>query len=193
MTKVGTSIRLKSFRKSVEENAVRAVLANVAGHLTAAHGEADEGEVTKVELRHELVQILGKRVVVVAGRRPAGLPEPSAVVGDDPVTRVQQVRRLLLPGSAAQRPPVDQNDGLARAVVFVVDIDRCRVFLADRDGTHLSPPPVPRPFSPVYNIWPRKSKLSSGIRGGRSIPRGGFGRIARGPEAVVVSSKGTRT
>ena len=69
--------------------AVGSVLAQIAGHFAAAHGEADQPEIAEVELRHELVQVFGECVVVVARRRLAGLAEPSAVVGDDPVARFQ--------------------------------------------------------------------------------------------------------
>ena len=77
----------------------------------------------RLKLRDQLVQILGERVVVVAGGRLAGLAEASAVVGDDPVTRIQEDGYLLLPRSTAQRVSVDQNNRFARAMVFVVKLD----------------------------------------------------------------------
>ena len=69
------------------------------------------------------VQVGGEGVVVVADDGLAGLAEPAAIVGDDPVSGLQQDQDLLVPGPAAERIPVDQHDGLARAVVLVVDLD----------------------------------------------------------------------
>ena len=88
------------------------------------------------ELRHEFVQVLGEGVVVVAAGGLARLAEPSAIVGDDAVTRGQKRRGLLLPGSAAQRISVDKDNRLTRAVVLVVEIDVAGVFLPDSDLWH---------------------------------------------------------
>ena len=60
---------------------------------------------------HELVQVLGEGVVVIAGCGLAGLTEPSAVVGDDPMARLQKDRKLLLPRSAAQGYPWIKTTG----------------------------------------------------------------------------------
>src|SRR6266702_2047257 len=122
--------------------AVGSVLPQITGHLPAAHREADQSDITQVELRHELVQVLGEGVVVVPARRPAGPAEPSAVVCDDPVTCTEKRRDLSLPGCAAQRPAVDQHDGLAGSVILVVDLNRRRVLLTHSDGTQSSPPPA---------------------------------------------------
>ena len=68
-------------------HAVRAVRAEVAGDLAAAHREADEGDVAQVEAAQHGVEVAGQRVVVV-GAGVAGLvgrAEAAAVVGDDPV------------------------------------------------------------------------------------------------------------
>src|SRR2546426_337588 len=100
MINVGTSTRRRSFRKSVDENAVtqsRVPLAEAPGDLAASHREADEGEVMQVERSHQLVEVFSEGVVVVAARRLAGVAEPSAVVRDDSVARTQEVRDLLLP------------------------------------------------------------------------------------------------
>jgi hypothetical protein len=65
----------------------------------------------------------------------AGFAEPSAVVGDDPMARLQKDRKLLLPRSAAQRISVDQNHGVTGAVIFVIELDVTRVFFPDcNDG-----------------------------------------------------------
>jgi NAD(P)-dependent dehydrogenase (short-subunit alcohol dehydrogenase family) len=82
------------------------------------------------------VQVFGEGVVVVADRRLAGLAEPSAVVGDDSVTRSQQDCGLLLPGSTAQRIPVDQHYRLTGTVILIVEIDVARIFLTDINVWH---------------------------------------------------------
>ena len=74
-------------------------------------------------LSDQLVKVLCERVVIVACGRLAGLAEASAVVGNDPVTRIQEDGNLLLPGSTAQGVSVDQNNRLARAMVFVIELD----------------------------------------------------------------------
>jgi hypothetical protein len=51
-------------------------------------GEAHQREISQLKLRDQLVKIFRKRVVVVASGWLARLAEDSAVVGDDPVTRI---------------------------------------------------------------------------------------------------------
>src|ERR1700679_4281656 len=91
-------------------------------------------------MRHELVQVLGKGVIVVTDCWLAGLAETSAIIGNDAVTRSQKHRGLLLPGSAAQRISVDQDNRLTRAVVLavvlIVKIDVAGVFFPDSNVWH---------------------------------------------------------
>ena len=77
----------------------------------------------QLEAGDQLVKILCKRVVVLAGGWLAGLAEASAVVGNDSVTRIKENGNLLLPRRTAQWVSVDQNNWLARAMVFVVKLD----------------------------------------------------------------------
>src|SRR5213079_615799 len=49
---------------------------------------------------------------------------------------LQQHRDLLIPGTAAEWVAMDQDDRPSRAVVFVVQVDRARVLLADIDVRH---------------------------------------------------------
>src|ERR1700693_2896418 len=74
----------------------------VARHFAATHGKTNQREFTQFKMRDQFVQVLGKRVVVVARGWLAGLAETSAVICDDAVSRVQENRNLLLPGRAAQ-------------------------------------------------------------------------------------------
>jgi len=92
---------------------------------------AGQDGVAQVEVFHQGVQVSGEGVVVVAGRRLAGLAEPAPVIGDDPVPGVQQHWDLLIPGTAAERVAVDQHDGLAGAMILVVDLDVGVVLLSD--------------------------------------------------------------
>ena len=86
------------------------------------------------------MKVLGEGVVVVARGWLAGLAEPPSVIGDDPVARLQQDGKLFLPRSAAQGVPVDQDNGLPRAVVFVVKLDIARIFFSDRNVRHYESP-----------------------------------------------------
>jgi hypothetical protein len=61
----------------------------------------------------------------------ARLAESSAVVGDDAATRCQKHWQLLFPGSAAERISVDEDYGVTRAMVFIVEINLSGVFFPD--------------------------------------------------------------
>src|SRR5450755_2006303 len=99
--------------KDRSAHALRSVFPQVAGDFAANHRETNHREITQLELRHELVQVLSEGVVVVAGCWLAGLAEPSAVIGDDTVTCGQKHINLFLPGNAAQGISVDKNYGVA--------------------------------------------------------------------------------
>lgn len=64
---------------------------------------------------------------------PVAIELRLAVRGGD----LETVGRLLaFPGAAAEREPVDEHDRASRSVVFVVQLDRHGVFLADSDKGH---------------------------------------------------------
>ncbi len=96
---------------------VRAVRPQVPGDLTAAHGEADEGDVAQVEVAQHRVEVIGEGVVVVraVGTRLVRPAEAPPVVGEDPVARRPEGRLLARPRCSAERPAVDQDDGPAVA------------------------------------------------------------------------------
>src|SRR3989442_8077762 len=94
---------------------------------------------------HELVQVFGKSVVVVAGCWLTGLTKASAVIGDDTVTCFQKNWHLLLPGSTAQWISVNRDDWITGDVLLIVEIDVAGVFLADINVWHLD--------SPFYCVW----------------------------------------
>src|SRR4029077_6937695 len=89
-----------------------------------------------VELVEQHLQVRGERVVVVAGRWPARVAEAAAVVGDDTMAGVEQHGELFVPGTAAQRVAVNQDDRLSRPVVLVMQLDVARVLLSDLDVRH---------------------------------------------------------
>jgi hypothetical protein len=124
--------------------ALRSVLTQVARHLAATHRETDQRGFTQVEPGHQLVEVRGEGVEVVARRRLAGSSEAPAVVRDDSVTCSEQGPDLLLPGCAAQRPSMDQHDRPTRAVVLVVELDGLGVFLANNERAHHTSPYVLR-------------------------------------------------
>jgi hypothetical protein len=64
------------------------------------------------------------------------LPNPPAVVGDDPVTGGEQDVLLLLPRRPVEGIAVDQDHGLPRAVVVVVELDDSGVLSPDTDSGH---------------------------------------------------------
>src|ERR1700688_58423 len=119
---------------------LRSVFADVTRHFAAAHRKPNQGKVAQFELRHDFVQIFGEGVVVVAHGWLARPAEPSAVVGDDAATRCQKHRQLLFPGSAAQRISVDEDHGVTRAMVFIVEINLSGVFFSDVNVGHRGSP-----------------------------------------------------
>ena len=76
-----------------------------------------------IQVVQQGIEVGGEGVAVIPGCRLAGLAEPAPVIGDHPVPGLQQDRDLLVPGPAAERVAVDQHDGLAGAVILVVDLD----------------------------------------------------------------------
>ena len=78
-----------------------AVFPEIACDFAPSHGETDQDEISQLELGDQFVKVFRKRVVGVACGWLARLAEASAVIGDDPVTRIQQHRYLLLPRSTA--------------------------------------------------------------------------------------------
>ena len=117
-------------------DAVVSVAGDVAGELSGAHREADENDVAQVEGLEHGVQIGGEGVVVVAGSDLGRLAEAAAVVGDDAVALGEELPGLALPAVSAERVAVDQDDGLAGPLVFVVELDGGRVLGADGDVAH---------------------------------------------------------
>src|SRR5580704_15476550 len=112
------------------------VFPQVSRHFASSHGEADQGEIAQLQLGDQFAKVLGEGVVVVPRGWLAGLAEASPVIGDDPVPSLQQDGKLFLPRSTAQWVPVDQDNGLPRAVVFVVKLDVARIFFSDRNVRH---------------------------------------------------------
>src|SRR5690348_9473476 len=77
----------KERRDGSNENGVghafRSVLTDVTCDFAAAHGKANQGEITQVEMGEKLVQVFGEGIVVVAGSGLAGAAKAAPVVGDD--------------------------------------------------------------------------------------------------------------
>src|SRR6516165_1050672 len=96
----------------------------------------NQGGAAQVQRFHQGVEVGGEGAVVVAGGRLAGLAEPAPVVGDHPVARLQQGGHLLVPRTAAERVPVDQDHRWTGAVVFVMQLDAGGVLLSDADVWH---------------------------------------------------------
>jgi hypothetical protein len=82
-----------------------------------------QDNVAEVQLVQQGLEVGGERVVVVTDRGLAGVPEPTAVVGDHTLTGIEEHGDLLLPGVAVEGIAVDQHHGLPRAMVLVVELD----------------------------------------------------------------------
>jgi len=154
-TPSGLSSRFEQERRNRPEqgclaHARRAVRAEVACDLAAAHREADQNDVVQVEVLEERVQVGGEGVVVVADGRLARAAEPTSVVADHAVPGGEQLALLALPRVPVQRVAVDQNDGIARPVVVVVDLDVLVVLDSDVDERH---DPLPIRSSSLADRW----------------------------------------
>jgi hypothetical protein len=110
------------------------VAGDIARDLTAAGRVADVDRVLQIELLNQFRQVVGVGVHVVAGPWLAGPPMPAAIMGDRAVPAVCQEEHLVIPGVAAERPPVAEDDGLALGVAPVLEVDLCAVF--GGDGVH---------------------------------------------------------
>src|SRR5437867_8108296 len=80
---------------------------------------------------HDLSEVCGEGVVVVAGCGLAGFAKSTAVIGDDAVAPLQECGHLFLPGSAAERIAVNQDDGVTGTMIFVIELDVTGVFFSD--------------------------------------------------------------
>src|SRR5260221_1396442 len=91
--------------------------------LAGAHREADRVTLVKCKVVEQGVQVGGEGVVVVTRRGLTRQAEAAPVVVDRAVARRKQLALLALPGAPVQRIAVNQHDGAAAAVIFVVDLD----------------------------------------------------------------------
>src|ERR1700731_5327351 len=85
---------------------------------------------------HKSIEIGRERIVIVPDARLARPAEAAAVIRDHAMAGCEQRGGLLLPRVAVQRPAMDEHDWRSGAVVLVVDIDGCGVFLTDFDVAH---------------------------------------------------------
>ena len=112
----------------------RAVRGQIARHLAGAHREADQHDISKVQLLDQRVQIGGEGVVVVANRRLAGLAEATTVVRDHAVAGPQEHAFLAFPRVPVEGIAVDEHHRRAAAVVLVVELDVGVVLGPDSDS-----------------------------------------------------------
>src|SRR3954468_6346305 len=87
-------------------------------------------------MSHQLVQISGKRVVVVSRCRLARLPKTAAVIRNHAIPSFKQHWNLLFPRRAAERVSMNQNHWRAGTMIFVVKADRTRVFFSNINERH---------------------------------------------------------
>src|SRR5690349_4395654 len=88
----------------------------------------------------QFLKVFRKCVVVVALGRLTRFAESPAIVRDDSVSGIHQSGELLLPGSSAQGVSMDQNHGLTRSVVLIIELDAAGVFFSDCHIRHGSSP-----------------------------------------------------
>jgi hypothetical protein len=116
------------------------VFSQVARNLTSTHRKTDQRKIVQFELCHQLVQILGKSIVVVGGCGLAGPTKASSVIGNNAISCVQKNWQLLFPRGAAEWISMNKNHWFARAMVFIVEIDVAGVFFSDGNVWHQDSP-----------------------------------------------------
>ena len=107
---------------------------DVAGHLAAAGGMADQHGVMQIERFDERRQIVGVGVHVVAVPGLAGSAMAATVMGNGAIAMGGHEEQLVVPGVGIERPAVAEDDGLPRAPVLVKD--RGAVLGGDRARAH---------------------------------------------------------
>ncbi|MGX1120470.1 hypothetical protein RKD37_005833 [Streptomyces ambofaciens] len=162
-----------------------AVSSGVAGEFAGAHREPDEDDIAQVQGLQQGIQVGGEGVVVVAGADLRRAAEAAAVVGDDAVAGGEQLARLALPAVAVERVAVDEDDGLTRALVLVVELDRRAVLVPDGYVSHdLS---CPRVVSWRGLCVSRRRRSASDSPPHRRAAPGGPGRGRRPARAAAVT------
>src|SRR6266403_2028852 len=102
---------------------IRTALAtDIAGNFAAAGGMADMNSVSQIELLHELREVIGIGVHVVAVPGLARTAVAATVVGDDTIAMGGEIEHLVLKGIAAQRPAMAEDDRLTRSPILVIDL-----------------------------------------------------------------------
>src|SRR3989440_4798447 len=99
-----------------------AVAADVAGHLTAAGGMADQHRLVQIERVEERRQIVSVGVHVVTVPGLAGSAMAATVVGDRAIAMGGHEDQLVVPIVGIERPAVAEDDGLPRAPVLIKDM-----------------------------------------------------------------------
>jgi hypothetical protein len=120
------------------------VFSRNGGTAAATNRETNQREITQLELRHELVQVLSESVVVVAGCWLAGLAEPSAVIRDDTATCGQKHRDTAAGGGIAKKI-LYSNRGHT-STKFLRSRPGLKPFFSERILTS----PQPRPCTPAH-------------------------------------------
>src|SRR5579864_4611144 len=94
--------RLEQIRRNAADDhrladMLRSVLSDIAGYFSAAHREADKNCVLELEVRDQVMQIFGERVVVVSGCGLTRFAESAPVIGDHAISSVEQDWYLFFP------------------------------------------------------------------------------------------------
>ena len=103
-------------------DALGAVAADVAGDFAAAGGMADMDGALEAKRVHQLGEVVGVSVKVVAVPGLARAPVSAAVMSDATITSLRQEEHLVLEGIRGEGPSMAEHDRLALAPVVVVDL-----------------------------------------------------------------------
>src|SRR2546427_9228792 len=94
---------------------------DIAGHLTAAGGMADQHRILQIEHFDEHRQIVGVGIHVVAVPGLAGSAMAATVMSYCPIAMGGHEDQLVVPDVGIERPAMAEDDGLPRAPVLVID------------------------------------------------------------------------
>jgi hypothetical protein len=94
----------------------------VAHYLAAAGRVADMHRILEVEMCGQHRQVVGVVIHVMAIAGLGGTTMSAAVVGDDPITLLQEEQHLRIPVIAREGPAVAEHDRLSLAPILIVDL-----------------------------------------------------------------------
>src|SRR5262245_22211338 len=105
-------------------------------HHTTTQGPTDQGQVIQVKTLDEHRQVIGERIKLIALTRMIRSSTTPLIVHDTTYAARDERRYLILPHRSADGPSVNENKGLTRAPIRI--IQTCSIMNSDKWHNYLS-------------------------------------------------------